>query len=485
MSPRRSSSDEPVFVVWFRGKDLRLGDHPALTAALAGGARVVPIFVVDPYFFAPERARRLAHRMQFLLGSIEVLAREIAERGSRLVLLEGKSHEVIPAAATALRAVKVFAMRAVEPVFRERDRRVREALGDRFELLEGETLTPPGSVLTGSGGPYLVFTPFSRAVRDKLPPAELARSVTPAPRSLPPLPAQLGLSEVPLPSLAKLGITANPRLPEPGEIAARARLSRFVAAGLAGYAELRDRMDLDGTSHLSQDLKFGTLSVREVVAAALTAASPPSIADKFVSEVLWREFTHHTLFHRPTVLREPFRAEFRGFPWVFDQARWAAWVSGNTGLPVIDAAARQLLAEGWVHNRARMITASFLTRQLLVPYTHGEAHYLEHLVDGDWAQNNAGWQWCAGSGTDAQPYFRVFNPVLQAERYDPTGAYVRRWVPELAGVSAERIHKPWLAPRAERGSYPTPIVDLAEARDRYLAVAKLHMKNVRGASGSG
>ncbi|MBL8742253.1 MAG: deoxyribodipyrimidine photo-lyase [Myxococcales bacterium] len=473
-------------LVWFRGKDLRIADHAPLHDAIAGG-EVVPVFVLDPYFFSPKRAARLPNRMQYLLASLAALAANIAHKGSRLLLVSGKSVETIPRLAKQLRADRVVAHRWVEPFARERDARVKAALGDRFTLYEGETLITPGTLRTGGGTPYSVYTPFARAARAKLGPL----SAIPAPRKLPALPSDLDVVEAKLPDLASLGLAPNPRLIEPGEKAARARLKRFLEHGLADYEAERDRMDHDGTSRLSADLKFGTLSVREVVvglgAAVEADRSKESGAEKFMNELLWREFTHHTLWDRPGLLDHPFRPDFEGFPYRHDAAGLAAWKAGKTGYPIVDAAQRQLLAEGYVHNRARMVTASFLTKHLLVSYKEGEAHFLEHLVDGDWAQNNAGWQWSAGCGCDAQPYFRVMNPVAQGEKFDPDGAYVRRWVPELAKLDAKHIHAPWLAPPmelAEAGitlgkTYPTPIVEHKHARQRFLDVAKSHLGRAR------
>ena len=473
-------------LVWFRGKDLRIADHAPLADALAGG-EVVPVFVLDPFFFSKRGAAHLPNRMQYLLGSLEALAANIAHKGSRLLLVAGKSVETIPKLAKQVGADRVVAQRWVEPFARERDRRVKAALGDRFTLYEGETLLTPGTVRTGGGTPYSVYTPFARAVRAKLGPLEPIA----APRKLPALPSDVNVVEAPMPTLASLGLEANPRLIEPGERAARARLKRFLDRGLVDYEAERDRMDHDGTSRLSADLKFGTVSVREVVAAAREAAeADPSKregAEKFMNELLWREFTHHTLWDRPSLLEHPFRPDFEGFPYRDDAAGLAAWKAGKTGYPTVDAAQRQLLCEGYVHNRARMVTASFLTKHLLISYKRGEAHFLEHLVDGDWAQNNAGWQWSAGSGCDAQPYFRVMNPVAQGEKFDPDGAYVRRWVPELERLDAKHIHAPWQAPPmelAEAGitlgkTYPLPIVEHKMARQRFLDVAKSHLGRAR------
>lgn len=475
-------------LVWFRGKDLRVTDHAPLTSAVTVG-EVLPLFVLDPYFFAPDRARELPHRMQFLLQSLVALESNIAHLGSRLLLVAGKSLEVVPRLARELGATRVVAQRWSEPFGRERDRRVAAALSVPFELFDGETLVPPETVRNGSGQPFSVFTPFARALRRDLP----ALTALPAPRALPPLPADVNIATTKLPSLRELDIEENPLLQPGGERSGRARLKAFLDGAAARYDQERDRMDLPGTSRLSADLKFGTLSVRSVWTAVkrLSAAAPRAV-EVYTNELLWREFTHASLWDRPQLLTRPFRADFEGFPWREDAAGWSAWTRGLTGYPVVDAAARQLLAEGFVHNRARMIAASFLTKHQLIHYAEGEAHYMKYLTDGDWAQNNAGWQWSAGCGTDAQPYFRVFNPTLQGEKFDPNGDYVRRYVPELRGMPAKFIHRPAEAPRnvlASAGvtlgvSYPEPIVDHAMARDRFLKIAESHLKG-RGSRSDG
>ena len=435
-------------IVWFRGKDLRVADHDPLRDAAESG-EVIPLFVLDPYFFAPTRARELPHRIQFLLESLRELEATIAKLGSKLLIVAGKSVEVVPRLAKQWKADRVLAHRWVEPFGRERDRRVAQALEVKLELYEGETLLPPGVLRTGTGNPYSVFSQFARAFQKT---ASVGKPL-PAPRSL--KPHGLKSPDV-IPTCEALGLTPNPEILPGGETEARARLRRFKAST---YADLRNRMDLAGTSRLSVDLKFGTLSARQV----WNAFEDPA----FLNELLWREFTHSTLWDRPEVLDRPFRPGFIGFPWRDDAATWKAWVEGKTGYPVVDASARQLLGEGFVHNRARMISASFLTKHLLTSYQRGEAHYLKYLTDGDWAQNNAGWQWSAGCGCDAQPYFRIFNPVTQGERFDPRGDYVRRYVPELAGLSDRSIHKPWTIGGAP--GYPQPIVDLKTSREQALA----------------
>ncbi len=468
-------------IVWFRGKDLRLADHAPLRDALAG-EEVIPLFVLDPYFFAPERARALPHRMQFLLDSLEALEGSLRDRGSRLVVVAGRSVEVVPRLARAWRADRVVAQRWVEPFARERDRRVNEALGGRLELFEGETLLPPGTLRTGAGAPYSVFTPFARRLREEL----VVGRPRQAPRALPPVPRSVK-STSKIPTCEELGLERNAAVIRGGEAAANARLSWFLKHAAADYAKGRDRLDLPGTSRLSADLKFGTLSVARVWSAVEDAIGASEAARVFLNELVWREFAHSTLWDRPDVLEGPYRAAFRGFPWQEDEAAWDAWRTGRTGYPVVDASIRQLHGEGFVHNRARMISASFLTKHLLVDYRRGEQHYLAHLVDGDYANNNMGWQWSAGCGCDAQPYFRVFNPVTQGARFDPRGDYVRRWVPELARLPERYVHRPWEAPDGvlrDAGvrlgeDYPSPVVDHRLARERFLAIARQHLGRAR------
>ena len=470
-------------LVWFRGKDLRVHDHPPLLDAIAAG-EVVPLFVLDPYFLAPERARRLPHRIQFLLESLAELSTTIAALGSRLIVVEGKSVEVVPRMANEWRVDRVVAHRWVEPFARERDRRVAEALRVPFILYEGETLLPPGTLRTSSGGPYSVFTPFARAF---VAAAQIAKP-RPRPGPIPPLPRDIKASEVRIPTTAQLDIERNPNLVEAGEKAARKRLGQFAKEHAAHYHHTRDQMaDEDGTSRLSQDLKFGTLSAREVWHAVGDDASSPG-AGAFRNELIWREFTHSTLWDRPDVLEHPFRREFEHFPWRTSDRDWTAWAEGTTGYPVVDAAARQLVQTGFVHNRARMIAASFLTKHLMLDYRRGEAHYMHWLTDGDWAQNNFNWQWSAGCGCDAQPWFRIFNPQLQGKKFDAEGEYVRRWVPELRALDARWIHAPHDAPEAALKKagvrigkdYPAPIIDHTEARERFLSAATAHTRKARG-----
>ena len=408
------------------------------------------------------------------------LDRALRERGSQLVLVPGKSVDVVPELVRRLSVQRVHAQRWVEPFARERDRRVAESLRESFVLHEGELLLPPGSLRSGSGGPYAVFTHFAKAFMRQAP----AFSPLPTPKRLPNVPAEVAELSVPIPSCSDLGFERNERLLEGGERKARARLKKFLGGAASQYKEERDRLDLNGTSRLSADLHFGTLSVRQVWSASLKASEDTVDRHAFLNELLWREFAHSTLWDRPELLEKPFREKFAGFPWQTNEAHWRAWADGRTGYPIVDAAARQLLGEGFVHNRARMIAASFLTKHLLIDYRKGEAHYLKYLTDGDWASNNAGWQWSAGCGCDAQPYFRVFNPVTQGKKFDPYGDYVRRWVPELGGLPARTIHCPWEASPLELRAanvrlgenYPEPIVEHRFARERFLGLAAEHLR---------
>jgi deoxyribodipyrimidine photo-lyase len=461
-------------LLWFRGKDLRLSDHLALRSALEAD-ELVCVFVLDPFFFAPVRARELPHRMSFLLDAITALARALEQRGSRLILVEGKSIDVVPQIARRWGVDRVVAQRWSEPFARVRDERIARALEVPFDLFDGETLAPPGRLRNAEGRPYAVFSAFARTHRTTI----AIEAPLPAPRTIAAPPAGLTFATVQLPTLADLGITPNPLLPPAGEGAGERRLARFIEQHGHGYDTLRDRLDLDATSRLSADLHFGTLSPRTVWSSAerALARSHPAAWSRFSDELLWREFAHAVLWDDPALLERPHRAKFASFPSQDDPQGWQAWCTGTTGYPVVDAAARQLCSEGFVHNRARMIAASFLCKHLLIDHRRGEAWYLKYLVDGDWAQNNFGWQWTTGCGFDAAPYFRVFNPIEQGKRFDPSGAYVRKWLPELARLPDEWLHEPWRAPAAvlraagvELGAtYPRPIVDHHEARARYLA----------------
>ncbi len=354
------------------------------------------------------------------------------------------------------------------------DRQISAALPVNW--ISSPAVQPPGSVLTVIGKPYTVYTPFSRAWKAQ--PFSSPTEITPAPEI------------IASPSLAGLTIPELPAHPEsspfsPGEAEAQRRLQEFTAgpgAAIYQYGDLRNREDLDGTSQLSPYLRFGVLSPRQAVVAAFSAIqAAPDIqarqsAETWLNELIWREFYIHILFHFPEVRQQNFRLQ--KIAWQNNQAEFSAWCEGRTGYPGVDAAMRQLVTTGWMHNRARMIVASFLTKDLLIDWRWGERFFMQHLIDGDPASNNGGWQWTAGTGTDAAPYFRIFNPVSQSLKFDPNGDYIRRWLPELRHVPAEYIHEPWKMPmEIQQNSgcligedYPAPIIDHHWARERALLV---------------
>jgi len=460
--------------LWWVRRDTRLADNRALTAALSHAGQVIPVFVLDPLLLAAPDVS--PQRVAFLLGGLRALDGALRDRGSRLIVRRGDPPYELARLRSETGAEGIFAEEDNWPYARSRDARVGRTLP--LHLVGGLTLYPPEATLKADGTPYTVFTPFSRKWRS-LPPPQ-AGEVLPTPGQIS-TPAEV--DSLPIPEEPAL----PPSVPfPPGEAEAQRRLSAFVDGeekAIYRYGEGRDRLDLDETSHLSPYLRFGMLSTRQAVAAARRAieAAPDTQArtgaQTWLNELIWHEFYQTILYHFPHVLEQSFRPDLQSIPWENDAAAFAAWRAGCTGYPVVDAGMRQLARSGWVHNRARMIVASFLVKDLLVDWRWGERHFMQHLVDGDPAANNGGWQWVAGTGTDAAPYFRVFNPVLQGHKYDPRGAYVRRWVPELARVPDKYIHAPWKMPlEVQRAAgclvgqdYPAPIVDHAWARERALA----------------
>lgn len=461
--------------IWWVRRDLRLHDNQALAAAMHAAASVVPVFVLDPALLASGWTAEA--RVAFLLDGLRVLDAELRARGSGLVVRAGEPAAALRALVDETGARAVFAEADHSPYARARDARVAAAVP--LETVAGVTVRAPGTVVKPGGEPYVVFTPFMKAWQ--------ARPL-PGPADLVPAPAWIATP----PGMPTLPIPDRPaRLPgvpfDPGEAAARRRLAAFTAGGgapILAYGDRRDRPDLDGTSGLSPYLRFGMLSARAAVAAAVAARAAAAdeagrrSAHGWLTELAWREFYIHILHHFPGVRRESFRADLRTVAWRDDPDDLAAWQAGRTGYPFVDAAMRQLAATGWMHNRARMVVAAFLVKDLLVDWRAGERHFMRHLVDGDPAANNGGWQWAAGTGTDAAPYFRVFNPVTQGVTHDPRGEFVRRWVPELAGVPDAFVHAPWTLPAAAQRAagcvvgrdYPAPIVDHGLARARALAV---------------
>jgi deoxyribodipyrimidine photo-lyase len=448
---------------WFRS-DLRLRDNRGLAALAARVDELAPVFVLDEGLLASERTG--APRVRFLLDCLERLAADLARRGSRLVLRRGRPERELPRLARECGAEWVAWNRDVSGYALRRDRRVEAALakqGARVLVRKDRVVFEAEEVKSASGRPYSVYTPYQKAWR-----ARYARQPD-LPERAPRLPRPIpGLASERLPSAAALGFGDGVQdLPSGGEAPARRRLDAFLGEGLRRYARRRELPGLDGTSRLSPYLRFGAISVRECVAAALERsrgerALRPGAAT-WVGELIWRDFYHAILEAHPRVARESYRREFDDLAWEDDDEAFAAWCEGRTGYPIVDAGMRQLAATGWMHNRVRMLCASFLTKDLLIDWRRGERFFYQRLVDGDPASNNGGWQWAASTGTDAQPYFRIFNPTSQGERFDPDGDYVRRWVPELRDLPSRRIHRPWESPEPPPG-YLAPIVDHAERR---------------------
>jgi deoxyribodipyrimidine photo-lyase len=461
-------------IVWHR-RDLRLHDHPGLAEAARSHERVVPAFVLD---------ERLLHgrfpspaRAAFLLGCLEELRASLRDRGSDLVLREGAPEEELLALAREARADTVYLASDVSPFAMARDRRVEETLdaaGVRVRRVPGNFVADVGRPRTKDGRPFTVFTPFWRAWEQLE-----RRPVHGAPRALR-LPSDVRVGRIP--SLASLGFEPELSDPiQPGEKAARERMHAWIREGLNGYGRRHDRLAC-GTSELSPYLHFGCLSARELAERVREHGGAGSGA--YVRQLAWRDFYAHVLLHHPGNARGPFQSRYAALEWEEDAEALEAWKEGRTGFPVVDAAMRQLRARGWMHNRARLIVGSFLTKDLHLDWRHGEAHFMRYLLDGDEANNNGNWQWISSVGVDpAPPARRMYNPALQQERYDPDGEYVRRWVPELRDVPTRRLSDPSAMDDDEQAAagcvigrdYPAPIVDHREERrralERYRAVA--------------
>ena len=452
-------------VVWFR-RDLRVADHPALLAALAAADQVVPVFVVDRALLDGPTSG--PNRRAFLLGALQALARELEALGGRLLVREGDPVEVVPALAREAAAGAVWCSREYTPYARRRDTAVERALGAdgrTLHALPGVYLSDFDEVRKVDGDPFRVYTPFSRAAK-----AAAWDDPLPAPARVP-VPDGVEGS-----TLGGFRLEGAVEITPPDPVAALERLRWFVERRVDGYARARNFLATDGTSRLSPYLRFGLVSPRQVAAAA-GSGRRSSGRETFVNELLWRDFYGYVLYHQPNSAWEHMRPEFARFRFEDDPDARQRWQQGRTGYPLVDAGMRQLTGQGWVHNRARMVVASFLTKHLLVDWREGARYFLQHLMDGDLPANNGGWQWVAGTGTDAAPYYRVFNPVTQAEKFDPEGEYIRRWVPELAKLDPPAIFAPWKAGAADLkaagvrlgADYPHPMVDHPTARDRALA----------------
>jgi len=471
-----TEADHRPVILWFR-QDLRLADNPALTHAAETGQPVIPVYILDQ---GPAALPMGAASRWWLDKSLRALDAALQDRGSRLILRRGDSEAELRRLIEESGADAVFMNRRFEPDAFARDADIAHALkteGIACKGWNGTLLARPGSVLNGSGQPYKVFTPFLRSL--------LAAAVPPSPAAAP---SQITAAAA-TPASDDIDAWAlHPARPDwsggfdwsPGEAGADAALSAFVKRGLKTYGAGRDIPAEPATSRLSPHLHFGEISPWRAIAAARSAVDsghvPAAEAEKFVAEIGWREFSAHLLHAFPQITDTAFRPEYDAMPWRNDPAGLEAWRRGRTGYPVVDAGMRELWTTGFMHNRVRMIVASFLVKHLLIDWREGEAWFRDTLVDADLASNVQNWQWVAGSGADASPYFRIFNPVTQGRKFDADGRYVRRWVPELRRVPDRWLHAPWTAqPEVLRDAgvrlgsdYPRPIVDHDVARRRAL-----------------
>ncbi len=465
-------------ILWLR-RDLRLTDNPALVSAMTSCERVVPLYIHAPEEESPWLPGGASR--WWLHHSLDALDGSLRERGSRLAIARGPTLDALLHVADTTGATRILWNRLYDPATRERDTRVKAALrakGLHCESHNSLLLREPWETRTGTGGPYRVYSAFWR--KCGLDPA--APKVLETPNRFRPTPDFQGIT------LSKLALL--PRIPwdqglterwQPGEAAALARAQEFVRAGLATYGQRRDLPAIAGTSGVSPHLHFGEIGPRQLL--ALIAAHHGTIdspdAEPYVRELVWREFAYHLLYQFPATPEEPLDRRFARFPWRTDNADALldAWQQGRTGVPLVDAGMRELWHTGWMHNRVRMVVASFLTKNLRLPWQLGARWFWDTLVDADLASNTLGWQWTAGCGADAAPYFRVFNPVRQGERFDAQGSYVKRWCPELTRLPANFVHQPWSAPTTVLaaagldlgGNYPHPVVDLAASRQEALA----------------
>jgi deoxyribodipyrimidine photo-lyase len=461
--------------IWWIRRDLRLTDNIALTAAAKIGDHVIPVFILDPSLLNSSSVGE--KRIAFLLEGLRHLKADLESRKGRLILREGQPLKELRILVEQSGAEGIYAEEGFSPYAKHRDSLIAADLP--LHLLPGLTVHHPSAVVKVDGSPYKTYTPFQRVWKSL--PFSHRDDLLPIPEriSTPPDIESDPFPDPPTPTIKTMF--------SPGERQAAQHLNAFVNGDdppIHHYASQRDRLDTAGTSQLSPYLRFGMLSPRQAIKSARLAMemAPDEKArfgaETWLNELIWREFYSAILYHFPHVQAGSFRASFRSIPWENSEEAFLAWCKGQTGYPLIDAAMRQLAQTGWIHNRGRMIVASFLVKDLLIDWHWGERWFMQHLVDGDPASNNGGWQWTAGTGTDAAPYFRIFNPILQSKKFDPHGKYIRNWVPELQNVPRKYIHEPWRMPIEVQREvhcvigkhYPWPIIDHAWARERAITI---------------
>ncbi|MEM1246592.1 MAG: deoxyribodipyrimidine photo-lyase [Acidobacteriota bacterium] len=452
---------------WFRS-DLRIDDNTALRAAAEDAEQLHLVFLLDPALLST--TRQGAARRAFLEKSLEALAELLAEQGQVLHVEAGSAVEVMRRLQQQHGFDRVTWNRDYSPYAKARDAKVRsalEALGARVETFKDRVVFESDEILTLDGRPYSVYTPYRRAWERRL---EETLESEPVLGELPPPVEATAAGEIRVE-----GAEAPPHgLPEAGPRAAEAMLESFLESRAGNYDEGRNEVAGDGSSRLSAHLRFGALSPRTCVRHALEAREAGGRSEglqAWMQQIVWRDFYHAVLDANPHVIRRANKPEFSRLAWENDRELFDAWCEGRTGFPLVDAGMRELNATGFMHNRARMVVASFLTKDLLIDWRWGEKYFMHKLIDGDPANNNGGWQWAASTGTDAQPYFRIFNPVSQSKKFDADGEYIRRWVPELEGASTPAVHEPWKRP-LETQDYPQPVVDHSERRNRALEMYK-------------
>jgi len=462
--------------IWWIRRDFRLYDNQTLDAAIKGADHLIPLFIIEPELMSDAAPKRRS----FLLAALSDLDQKLRERGSQLIIREGPAKKAFKSLMQELDSAEIFAHEDFSPFARTRDNEIKEEFG--LTLTPGILLRHPMAILKDDGDPYIVYTPYKNKWYEE--PVPTPADCLPIPKSLPPLPENLESETLPIAdeTISDFPGTAHE---------AQKRLNDFINNNIHKYKSQRDRLDKDGTSRLSPYLRFGLISPREAFAQAQIAFiqakedKERSEIRTWMDELVWREFYTAILYHFPNVMEGPFREDYEDISWRNAPEDLQAWQQGQTGYPIVDACMRQLLNTGWMHNRGRMIVASFLTKDLLINWQEGESWFMANLVDGDPAANNGGWQWSAGTGTDAAPYFRIFNPILQSQKHDPDGQYIAKWVPELRDLPVKYQHEPWKLSGREAKKYnfklsedyPQQIVDHKFARERTLNAYKSARSN--------